>query len=632
MADPEIPRKSLLPFSVISELADAVQRLERDMERPVDVEWALSLEGLFFVQVRAQTRPLEPGLLPGEMWSRVNVRDTYPEIPSAFARSMLELVMDPGVRDHLQGCGTPVDSSIPLLTTVFGRPVLNERICLPGDLLGIPRSALQVDFGGAVEVDDRIGSADFFRFFAHPVVLLRSTVVALNAARRAAAWLTQTASAGEELERIDADSAAPHELLDVIRRTSSEVGRGMVRHAMALAAGVSNAQYMALLPIRDHPEPRALLTRLVGGEEPTVSTQQLDDLVSLAREICKDRRSERFTEEVTPAHEERVHWEHHLSPAVWRQAKAWTARFGHRGPFESDLSSPRYSEDLCLFARTLFPIVRAVRNGHPIRNVEGRAEEANLAWHEVEIRWGARRARRMRGRVKHLGALLRLRERLRSETVRSTNPLRHMVLELGRRLKRDGRLEHATDVWHLSLDDLYLGFRNPGFPLDMVVAGERSRRAAWQRIEVPNRFTSGDLEHFSRSSPAAEKGSVSRTLRGNGVSPGIVEGKVTVLRSPAEAQRMELGSVMVARATDPGWTPLFAQAVAVVVELGGALSHAGIVAREFGIPCVANIQGVTHLLRTGDSVLVDGSAGTVTLLSRPIGPLHWAGAEDASSA
>ncbi len=89
-----------------------------------------------------------------------------------------------------------------------------------------------------------------------------------------------------------------------------------------------------------------------------------------------------------------------------------------------------------------------------------------------------------------------------------------------------------------------------------------------------------------------------------------------VLRAPSETDRFPSGAVLVAPATDPGWTPLFTRAVGVVVELGGALSHAGIVAREFGIPCVANIDGVTRLLRDGDLVRVDGAAGLVTVVSR----------------
>jgi pyruvate,water dikinase len=100
------------------------------------------------------------------------------------------------------------------------------------------------------------------------------------------------------------------------------------------------------------------------------------------------------------------------------------------------------------------------------------------------------------------------------------------------------------------------------------------------------------------------------------VSPGVVEGEVCVLQAPSEGDRFPPGAVLVAPATDPGWTPIFARAVGVVVELGGALSHAGIVAREYGIPCVANIDGVTRMLRDGDLVRVDGSSGLVSVVRR----------------
>jgi len=76
------------------------------------------------------------------------------------------------------------------------------------------------------------------------------------------------------------------------------------------------------------------------------------------------------------------------------------------------------------------------------------------------------------------------------------------------------------------------------------------------------------------------------------------------------------GGVLVAYATDPAWTPLFARAAGIVVELGGLLSHAATVAREYGIPCVSNVEGATELLRDGDLVRVDGSRGVVVVVSR----------------
>ncbi len=79
---------------------------------------------------------------------------------------------------------------------------------------------------------------------------------------------------------------------------------------------------------------------------------------------------------------------------------------------------------------------------------------------------------------------------------------------------------------------------------------------------------------------------------------------------------MPTGAVLVAPATDPGWTPLFARASAVVVEIGGLFSHAATVAREYGLPAVSNVEAATERLRDGDVVRVDGARGLVVLVAR----------------
>lgn len=604
----------LLEERAAGEIAGGVRALAMRTGGPVDIEWAISGGRLSFLQCRPRTRPLKEELPVGEMWTRANVRDTYPDIPSALARSLLELTLDPGVRDHLRSCGTPVGPSVPLLATAFGRPVLNERIFLPGDLLGIPRSAFQVDFGGAAVADDGIPPANLGRMLRHPVVLLKSTTTALTGARRAKAWLEEVSDIEKWLTGIDIPSSTPTDLIDAIRDISSVVGRAMVRRAMALAGGVSNAQYRALLLLKDHPNPRTLLTRLLRGNRTTESTRQLDELVSLAHALAGDPAVEAFLASITLAHREADHWKRQLSAVTWGRVRGWLDRFGHRGPFESDISSPRYSEDLELFARTLLPLVEAIEHGETLTDPGERANEVAGAWKEIETRWGPRQVRRVKKRIDHLRKLLDLREQLRSETIRVTRPLRDMALDLGRRLAQAGRLREASDIWHLSLGQLERSVRDPHYSPADAVARERSRRAAWKRIDVPIRFGSEEQESFPSIGVSPGAGEDPTVLRGNGVSPGLAEGPALILDSPTQAHRMPLGSILVAPATDPGWTPLFTRAVAVVVELGGTLSHAGIVAREFGIPCVANIPGVTRRVRDGEILRVDGTTGAVTVI------------------
>ncbi|MCL5677316.1 MAG: PEP-utilizing enzyme [Firmicutes bacterium] len=115
-------------------------------------------------------------------------------------------------------------------------------------------------------------------------------------------------------------------------------------------------------------------------------------------------------------------------------------------------------------------------------------------------------------------------------------------------------------------------------------------------------------ETFYGAAPAAEG-----ALTGTSASPGVYEGRVRVILDPKGA-KLEPGEILVAPGTDPAWTPLFLSAGALVMEIGGIMSHGSVVAREYGIPAVVGVAGATQLLRTGQRVRVDGETGQVKSL------------------
>jgi phosphohistidine swiveling domain-containing protein len=95
------------------------------------------------------------------------------------------------------------------------------------------------------------------------------------------------------------------------------------------------------------------------------------------------------------------------------------------------------------------------------------------------------------------------------------------------------------------------------------------------------------------------------------VSRGCVEAEVVVVRDPGDFARMKRGAILVAPATDPSWTPLFTLAAGVITEIGGVLSHTSTVAREYGLPAIANVRQATKRLRTGERVRLDAVNGIV---------------------
>ena len=116
------------------------------------------------------------------------------------------------------------------------------------------------------------------------------------------------------------------------------------------------------------------------------------------------------------------------------------------------------------------------------------------------------------------------------------------------------------------------------------------------------------------SGPAAVVGT---SLSGIPGCPGVARGRARVVLDPADPRGLEPGDVLIAPYTDPSWTPLFVTAAAVVVDVGAQITHAVIVSRELGLPCVVSVTGATRSIPDGALVEVDGTAGTVTVLELP---------------
>ena len=119
-----------------------------------------------------------------------------------------------------------------------------------------------------------------------------------------------------------------------------------------------------------------------------------------------------------------------------------------------------------------------------------------------------------------------------------------------------------------------------------------------------------DLMSLKQKRGRGGKGDV---IKGVAASPGKVTGAARVLHGPEDFSRMKPGDVLVAPITTPAWTPLFAMASAIVTDVGGPLSHGSIVAREYGIPAVLGTGVATRRIQNGQTITVDGSAGTVVL-------------------
>lgn len=214
---------------------------------------------------------------------------------------------------------------------------------------------------------------------------------------------------------------------------------------------------------------------------------------------------------------------------------------------------------------------------------------------------------------------VRLRENQRLTWQRGLALLRRLYLLAGQALVREGLLTQPDDVFFLTADEVRRAALAPTRSLQ-ARAAERARRYAeycestsYPRFLRGNRpMDEDDLALAQHSEPGAE-------LHGEPVSPGIGRGKARIILHPDDLDRIETGEVLVTRGADPGWTPVFDRLAALVMETGGQLSHASVVAREYRLPTVVGIASATDLIQPGEDLIVDGSTGIVRRV-RPASP------------
>jgi pyruvate,water dikinase len=201
--------------------------------------------------------------------------------------------------------------------------------------------------------------------------------------------------------------------------------------------------------------------------------------------------------------------------------------------------------------------------------------------------------------------------------LQATDVARMAARRIGELKVADGAFTDVDDAFYLTKPELLAPL-----PRDVgeLIARRRERRAAYERIGFRSTTWAGNPDAFeiaAEPTGATEDADMSDLGRveGVGASQGIVEGVVRVVEDPGFAD-VEPGEVLVAPTTDPSWCSIMFVSAALVVDLGGMLSHAAVVARELGIPCVVNANDATKRLRTGDRVRVDGGTGVVEVLER----------------
>jgi phosphohistidine swiveling domain-containing protein len=612
-------------------LATEAHALAQRFGQPLDLEWALDAnDKLWWLQCRPITASVPAPVFqvdrsahgmdegPVTVWGNWNFRETMPDPLPPFSWSVWRDVMAPLLIEAISGLphGFPYLQQLNMVDRVQGRIYWNMNAVLSlygnGRLLSV--------FVGSV---DR-GAVEVLRPLIRDGLLQPRT---LPISRFAIGWATLP----QHLRNFRGllKMSTPEDVLERMAQKGRQLAHVRDRDLESVTDAALVAQFTALLtdpifPFEDEFPALAmamviqfvarwffrkdaaaarLLTAGMSRNPTTLMSVSIDDMVGEARGIAHLFQGPPATIlcqlDRDPAGRA---WLEHL--------KAFLALNGQRCPGEFDVSVPRWSDDPSM----LIELIRAhlaAPPGEPLRQKLERLTEERKAVLAAAV---SRAPFYLRPLLRRLGdwviRFVPLREAPKHQLLIGFQVVRKAALEIGRRLVARGALLGPEDAFFLEWRELVAALETPDQTWQELVVKRREEHARFLALKAPEFVRSDGVPVATLSDARTADG---RHWFGTAVSGGHGRGPVKVLRTP-DPSLMADGDVLVLEFADPGWTPLFPRASALVMEVGGVMCHAAVVARELGIPAVFGVTKATHLLKDGQSVLVDGDAGSITAL------------------
>lgn len=294
---------------------------------------------------------------------------------------------------------------------------------------------------------------------------------------------------------------------------------------------------------------------------------------------------------------------------------------GSRGPNEWDPGADSYETKPALALKQLDVMRHRDDSADPMAAFERNAAERDRLAAEISAALaGNEEATGMFATGMTAAAVwLAARERSKGNNIRVIHEARMCFHELGRRMAAAGHLAHPKQIYMLLERELDDFVADPA-AFSATLAEREVDFAALSDLEAPfiiNKVCPPVNQWPRKAEAQVSAVSIGEQLSGVACSPGTVTGIARVILDPDDPSALEPGDILITEQTDPSWTPLFLAAGAVVTNVGAVASHASIVSRELGIPCVASVPYATLRIPHGATITVDGTTGTVTVDALP---------------
>ena len=632
---PERATSPVLSKEQARELVQLATRIEEQAGSPQDIEWAWAAGEFVILQSRPVTgvvaavesegwvSEFDTDTNPETIWTSANVQEVLPGQMSPFASSIQLEALEKYGLEPVERMGIKLTNDDPFFAFFYGRAFLNVTMML--DMID------QTPFASQEALMDQYlslsrASANDFDYTKIPQRRMWKKLAGYIRVLPRMLWyrirLPKDIERSEEIveafRREDAErpvsEQSDEELVQTFEDGIDRSGDVGITHVSG--AGITGSAFEVLRNCTERwldDEAGTLQANLVTGLAGLESALPAFELWELSRLVLASAvLKEAFETSDGAEIERRLEAANRDETAAFRRAFVkFIEHHGHRSVMEAEAAAKSWEEDVA----TVYVMIRNYLKADPAASPQ-RIEERQRKQREAATDESRRKLRFwqrpiFRYALGEAQQWIASREHTKSLLVRTTDRSRHYSREMARRLVERGKLADAFDLYQLTWTEaraLLLGELSP----EEAAASIERRKEEHARnatVTLPEMFRGRPIPLRPEEMALPE----GRVLEGIPVSPGRVTAKARVIMDPRTDAAIEPGEVLVAPVTDAGWTPLFVAASAVVVDVGGTLSHGSTVAREYGLPAVVNVKYGTRMIRTGQTITVDGTLGTVVL-------------------
>ena len=423
----------------------------------------------------------------------------------------------------------------------------------------------------------------------------------------------------EEWRSIDYKTASDEELLGGIRELASSGGMYWSSNASHTFGVAKSTDDQLQTFLRENlPDHHFTSGHFLSGFK-SRTLEANDHMFKIAKQIQANKALFELVVTAPPKKLMQVLQNHPKSGPVVKAIEEYLKIYGHLG-YSLDFVEPLPIEDPSGLVGTLKTMVTAKDYNPEIHGINA-ARKREQAMQEIEQLLDGLQYWQFRYRNWFTHRFYFIREEVMFYLTSGWPVLRLLALELGRRLVDIGTINVPDDVFYLVTEELTkaINIRKENKAIteyQRLTSERRELREARKRLHPPGTIP----EHASNNPGVSFKETQAKNdpnsdiLRGIPVSPGTVTSPASLIKSPAEFDKMEPDSILVCSMTNPAWTPLFAHATGLVTDMGGILGHGSIVAREYGIPAVVGTGTITQRTKHGQTIKVNGDTGTVELI------------------